>query len=320
MRIINYSNGFRISQKYLTVSSPVYRIIFTLFVLMLTCHTEAAATKQKTTAPLPTIRNTTQSYTFNEGELAVLYCSVDKLGPRTVVWRRTSDPNPLTIGELTYVADDRFQIHRVEEKGEWNLAIKHVRLTDAGMYECQISTKEKNIRNLLRVFVIEKTVSDPEIKIYGPSSVKRGDNLVLACNATGGKVAPHDLDWVKDDVKLVSEKGRRVHITKHISYVTMSIVANLTIENVTPNDGGTYLCRTPDNMTRNITVAIPNDKDKRMIPKSSSTTTSCASTLTTTVIFVIVFITYHCSSICADILSHLLALEYSGHSPTLSGD
>ena len=56
----------------------------------------------------------------------------------------------------------------------------------------------------------------PAIRILGPRTVKKGESFVLACNATGGKSAPNDLDWVKDDRKLVSDKSGRINITKHI--------------------------------------------------------------------------------------------------------
>ena len=76
-----------------------------------------------------------------------------------VIWRKASQPNPITVGELTYVADERFKLHHIPDKGEWNLFIKNIQHSDAGMYECQISSKEKYIRKLIQVNVIGKIVS-----------------------------------------------------------------------------------------------------------------------------------------------------------------
>ena len=75
-----------------------------------------------------------------------------------VIWRKASQPTPLTIGELTYVPDDRFKLHHIPDKGEWNLFIKNIQPHDAGMYECQISSKEKYIRKLIQVNVIGKNI------------------------------------------------------------------------------------------------------------------------------------------------------------------
>ena len=70
-----------------------------------------------------------------------------------VVWRKATNPEPVMIGEVIFTSDTRFEIAHIPEKGEWNLIIKDVKHTDAGMYECQVSSKEKNIRRLLRVTI-----------------------------------------------------------------------------------------------------------------------------------------------------------------------
>ena len=95
------------------------------------------------------------------------------------------------------------------------------------------------------------------INLDGPKTVKRGESLVLACNATGGKSALSDLDWVKDQVKLTT--GDRINITKHISYVTNTIVSNLTIKRASESDEGVYVCQTTDAMVRNITVEVSGE-------------------------------------------------------------
>jgi hypothetical protein len=58
---------------------------------------------------------------------------------------------------MTYVPDDRYQVHHIPDKEEWNLLIKDIQHNDSGIYECQISTKEKYIRKLIRVIVVGKT-------------------------------------------------------------------------------------------------------------------------------------------------------------------
>ena len=94
------------------------------------------------------------------------------------------------------------------------------------------------------------------IHIVGPHQVQKGDTMTLSCNATGGNSAPNDLDWLKDNKRLISDKSGRIYINKHISYVTMTITSNLTVRNVNPNDDGTYVCMTSDELVRNITVKV----------------------------------------------------------------
>ena len=66
-----------------------------------------------------------------------------------MVWRRTSEPTPLTIGDFVYSPDDRFSVKRVLEKNEWNLLIKDLTHDDAGVYECAVSSKDKYKRLVL---------------------------------------------------------------------------------------------------------------------------------------------------------------------------
>lgn len=272
-------NGIKhTNEEYLI--SCVHRIIVIAFLLLVGNHRGVLCRSRTPRPNLPSFRNTPSNFTYPQGELAVLYCSVENLGTRAVIWRKASQPNPLTIGELTYVADDRFKLHHIPDKGEWNLFIKNIQHKDAGMYECQISTKEKYIRKLIQVNVIDRQFGRRAIQIVGPHQVEKGGTMVLFCNATGGSSAPHDLDWLKNNRKLVTEKSGRINITKHISFVTMTITSNLTVRQVLPTDDGTYVCRTSDEMVRNISVKVTgggSEKPKRTILQHKPSTSSAAS-------------------------------------------
>lgn len=49
-------------------------------------------------------------------------------------------PALLTVGLTTYSADDRFFVEHARHVQNWGLFIKHVLPSDAGLYECQVST------------------------------------------------------------------------------------------------------------------------------------------------------------------------------------
>ena len=94
------------------------------------------------------------------------------------------------------------------------------------------------------------------IHVIGPHHVEKGGILVLFCNATGGSSTPSDIDWLKNNRKIVTNKSGRINITKHISYVTMTTTSNLTVKQINPDDDAVYTCRTSDEMVKNITVKV----------------------------------------------------------------
>lgn len=63
-----------------------------------------------------------------------------------VTWRRANPSVILTVGLYTYFGDSRFQTQNVLHKDQWNLHIRNVSLDDQGRYECQVSTKARDIR------------------------------------------------------------------------------------------------------------------------------------------------------------------------------
>ena len=65
-----------------------------------------------------------------------------------VIWRRASDSNPLTVGRESF-RNDNGRIMSEHEPGSdyWNLLIHQVQLRDAGVYECQVSSKLRHLRH-----------------------------------------------------------------------------------------------------------------------------------------------------------------------------
>lgn len=65
-----------------------------------------------------------------------------------VIWRKISDGNVLSVGTYMMVGDGSYSISHRDSRNEWNLVIKNVQLYHAGLYECQISTKEVISKNI----------------------------------------------------------------------------------------------------------------------------------------------------------------------------
>ena len=68
-----------------------------------------------------------------------------------VIWRRASEPHPISIGEVLFSKDSRYNISFSRERREFNLLIRDVKVSDKGVYECQVSSKDKIIRHVLLI-------------------------------------------------------------------------------------------------------------------------------------------------------------------------
>ena len=63
-----------------------------------------------------------------------------------MIWRRVNESIPLTIGELTLIDDDRYEVAHIEESPDWNLMISNVTTHETGSYECQVSAVDRELR------------------------------------------------------------------------------------------------------------------------------------------------------------------------------
>ncbi|XP_036363918.1 cell adhesion molecule 2 isoform X1 [Octopus sinensis] len=206
------------------------------------------------TPPMPSFLPTPTNVTFLRGELATLRCAVINLGTKFVIWRKASDPNPLTVSEELYVEDSTYSVHRVPSAHEWNLQIKNVQCKHNGVYECQVSSKD-TIRKHVYLLVIDKPRNDPAITISGKSYVDKDLAIRLTCNASGLS-HPHVADWFKDGQKINANKIKQISITGSSSYETGTISSTLVIKHSKLTDQGTYICRTSESLVTSMKVNV----------------------------------------------------------------
>ncbi|KAL8620728.1 hypothetical protein ACOMHN_067291 [Nucella lapillus] len=200
----------------------------------------------------------------------------------TVVWRRASDPNPLTIGEDTFVGDTRFFVRHRLHALDWNLHIRHATPQDGGVYECHVITKSRNVRQFVLLHVQEMQFSPthkPAIDISGQHYVddgshfvEMGNTLTLTCRATGLDYPPDDLDWFKDGLKLTN--SRRLHLSKDVSLSDKTIVSTLQVSRAVMRDAGTYVCRASDLQVTSAKVNVLNTHSVNSKRDSSNASTT----------------------------------------------
>ncbi|XP_064620093.1 lachesin-like isoform X2 [Lineus longissimus] len=229
-----------------------------------------------TVIPMPSFNETPVNFSASPGDIAILRCSVHKLGTKTVMWRRKADKHPLTIGKFTFVGDPRINInHRMktgtEEQQEWDLIIRDVQKSDGGLYECEISTKPKLVRDV-ELQIVDKPPSKKykapnntadlrgtgrfRVSVQGTEYTDVGKKIYIVCNSTGKDEPPTQVAWFKDGDKIDSNADTGVLITKSIKDNTLLSV--LVIKRSKMNDAGNYVCRLSRDNAKGITVHVLN--------------------------------------------------------------
>ncbi|CAC5376656.1 unnamed protein product [Mytilus coruscus] len=182
--------------------------------------------------------------TVHREETVILECAIDHLGTKTVSWRKLPYITPITTGVTRFAQDSRYEAVHVPWKKQWNLSIKSVQLHDAGVYECQVGTHRKMLRQKITLHVIDAVLfRKADIRITGTQFPEKGGIMFLFCNATGRKHAPNRIDWFKNGERLFSDRSENMSIKKTISIDTGVMTSSLVITDVHRRDNGTYVCR-----------------------------------------------------------------------------
>merc|ERR1711962_1022795 len=75
-----------------------------------------------------------------EGVDTQFTCRVHNIGNRTLSWLKHGEVTLLAIGRYTYTSDLRFEAVHIPHSLDWILRIKSPGPSDAGVYECQVSS------------------------------------------------------------------------------------------------------------------------------------------------------------------------------------
>jgi len=132
-----------------------------------------------------------ENHTVQLGATAFLPCVIRNLGNKSVSWIRARDSHILTVDSEVFISDLRFSAMHSKHESAWMLQIKSVEASDAGKYECQVSTTPK-----LSHFVY-LTVIVPKVRIFGDKDiyVKDLSTVQLKCVVSQSLVAPTYIEW-----------------------------------------------------------------------------------------------------------------------------
>ncbi|XP_066975686.1 cell adhesion molecule DSCAM-like [Macrobrachium rosenbergii] len=183
-------------------------------------------------------RSLPRNVTVHKGERAVLSCKVVGKTGNSVSWIRHEDLHILSVNNDSYTSDSRISIRHQEspEDDKWILTIEEVAEQDAGMYECQVSTKPvlSFIVNLLVIIPKAEILNGPEIFVH------KGSLINLTCVVTHGTEKPVFVYWFHHN-KILDYEGRGGVTVNTIA--SRDTVSYLVMRNAIANDSGIYGCK-----------------------------------------------------------------------------
>ncbi|KAL1513621.1 hypothetical protein ABEB36_003010 [Hypothenemus hampei] len=186
------------------------------------------------------------------GGTAKLPCSVRKFNTGVVSWIRKNNLSPtiLTVGLGTYIADDRFLVEHGRHSQNWDLVLKHVQLSDAGTYECQVS-----LHPTTSIFIdLKITEAVAEISGAPDLHIRAGSRLRIVCRLRHSTEPPAYVFWYRDHRMINHDAGVQVTTDK-----TLSI---LRIDNLDPSLSGNYTCYPHNAIPAFVNVHVLNSTEE----------------------------------------------------------
>jgi len=175
--------------------------------------------------------------TVQQGEAAFFNCHVFNLANQTVSWMRTSDGYPLFIGNEKYINDQRFELVS-RRRGQNTLKLKFTNASDAGNFECQVSTNPK----ISQIFNLNVIVPSVSVDGQQEKHVKAGSPVELKCYIKNCLKQPTYVFWYMSGSRLL-DSGGRVKVRTSMLSQGATALSVLSIDRVEQADRGNYTCK-----------------------------------------------------------------------------
>ncbi|CAH4029817.1 unnamed protein product [Pieris brassicae] len=179
------------------------------------------------------------------GTTAILHCEVSDITENTVTWIRRKDYSLLSVGLVTYSADNRFFSAHGRHVKDWALHIRFATSADGGYYECQVPTHPPTsiFFKLVLVAAYAEIVGESEKIIH------EGSMLKLICVVKRSTEPPSYVFWYFENRMINYDlNGVSVHNGRHTS--------ELVIGKAEPRHAGNYTCVPANARAASVTVHV----------------------------------------------------------------
>ncbi|XP_071520185.1 zwei Ig domain protein zig-8-like [Panulirus ornatus] len=193
----------------------------------------------------PAQQNNTQVIAQVGGSVTIK-CYTHYLGDEMVTWLKRDEDHLLTAGSQVYSSDMRISVAHIKHQELWELSLRDVRLSDAGLYECQLTTHPPTSL----FFTLKVVEARAMIKGYPKLHFHKGHTMRLHCTAEQATEPPLYIFWFHNGSMVNYYPNKPVRITKH------RYSSSLTISNVTWAHAGVYRCEPHLATPARITVYI----------------------------------------------------------------
>ncbi|XP_018021847.1 uncharacterized protein LOC108678027 [Hyalella azteca] len=178
------------------------------------------------------------------GGTATLSCFTGHMSDETVTWLKREDDQLLTVGQLVYVSEERLRVSQCHRTKAWELFIKDVHKSDAGQYECQLTTHPP----VSYFFTLRVTQAVAEVIGSKEVHIEEGSQLALECQVLRAPVPPIYIFWYHN--------GTMVNYNQNLIVRTENFTSSLVVSKVTGRDAGIYTCEPQLASPANVTVHV----------------------------------------------------------------